>query len=114
VDGDLLELDAATLAQMRGEIERIDGAPQVPGHLDAIAARRLQNIWRDRQDAQATLRQSIALWAGVWRDKGASDSEIYRRFFFRFGTDIATAQALNTADAQKLNERITGTWTTTA
>lgn len=112
VDGDLLELDPATLAQMRGEIERIDGPPLVPGHLDAIAARRLSNVWRDRQEAQATLRQNIAIWAGVWRDKGASDSEIYRRFFFRFGTDIATAQALNTADAQKLNERITGTWTT--
>jgi len=112
VDGDLLELDAATLAQMRGEIERIDGSPQVPGHLDAIATRRLQNVWRDRQEAQTTLRQNIALWAGVWRDKGASDSEIYRRFFFRFGTDIATAQALNTADAQKLNERIVETWNT--
>jgi DNA repair protein RadD len=110
VDGDLLELDPATLAQMRGEIERIDGPPQVPGHLDAIATRRLQNVWRDRQEAQATLRQNIALWAGVWRDKGASDSEIYRRFFFRFGTDIATAQALNTADAQKLNERIIESW----
>jgi DNA repair protein RadD len=112
VDGDLLELDPATLAQMRGEIERIDGPPLVPGHLDAIAARRLSNVWRDRQEAQAVLRQNIAIWAGVWRDKGASDSEIYRRFFFRFGTDIATAQALNTADAQKLNERIAGTWTT--
>lgn len=107
VDGDLLELDPATLAQMRGEIERIDGPPLVPGHLDAIATRRLQNIWRDRQEAQAELRHNIALWAGVWRDRGAADSEIYRRFFFRFGTDIATAQTLNIADAQKLNERIT-------
>jgi DNA repair protein RadD len=114
VDGDLLELDPATLAAMRGEIERIDGPALVPGHLDAIATRALQNRWRDRQDAQTDLRHAIAVWAGVWRDKGAQDSEIYRRFFFRFGTDIGTAQTLNRADAEQLRERIEGTWTTDA
>lgn len=111
VDGDLLELDPSVLAEMRGEIERIDGPPLVPGHLDAVAQRGLQNRWKDRQDAQHALRESIAVWAGVWRDKGATDSEIYRRFFFRFGTDIGTAQALNRADAEKLNQRIIDTWT---
>ena len=111
VDGDLLELDPSVLAEMRGEIERIDGPPLIPGHLDAVAQRALQNRWKDRQDAQHALRESIAVWAGVWRDKGATDSEIYRRFFFRFGTDIGTAQALNRADAEKLNQRIIDTWT---
>jgi superfamily II DNA or RNA helicase len=112
VEGDLTELDPATLAIMRGEIERIDGPPLVPGHLDAIARKRLENVWRDRQQAQHDLRHTIALWAGVWRDNGASDAEIYRRFFFRFGTDIGTAQTLNRADAEALKQRIEGTWTT--
>lgn len=112
VEGDLTELDPATLAIMRGEIERIDGPPQVPGHLDAIARKRLENVWRDRQDAQHDLRHAIAVWAGVWRDKGASDAEIYRRFFFRFGTDIGTAQTLNRADAEELKGRIQESWTT--
>lgn len=114
VEGDLTELDPATLAIMRGEIERIDGPPLVPGHLDAIARKRLENVWRDRQQAQHDLRHSIAVWAGVWRDKGASDAEIYRRFFFRFGTDIGTAQTLNRADAEALKQRIEDTWTTDA
>ena len=114
VEGDLMELDAETLAAMRGEIARIDGPPLVPGHLDAIATRRLENVWRDRQDAQHDLRHSIAVWAGVWRDKGANDTEIYRRFFFRFGTDIGTAQTLNRADAEQLRGRIEETWTTDA
>lgn len=112
VEGDLLELDPETLAAMRGEIARIDGPPQVPGHLDAIATRRLTNIWKDRQDAQHELRHAIAVWAGVWRDRGAQDSEIYRRFFFRFGTDIGTAQTLGRADAEQLKGRIEESWTT--
>ena len=112
VEGDLLELDPETLAAMRGEIARIDGPPQVPGHLDAIATRRLTNIWKDRQDAQHDLRHAIAVWAGLWRDRGAQDSEIYRRFFFRFGTDIGTAQTLGRADAEQLKGRIEESWTT--
>lgn len=114
VDGDLTELDPATLAIMRGEIDRIDGPPLVPSHLDAIARKRLENVWRDRQQAQHDLRHAIALWAGIWRDKGANDTEIYRRFFFRFGTDIGTAQTLNRADADALKQRIQETWTTDA
>ncbi len=110
VDGDLLELDPAVLAQMRGEIDRNDGPPQIPGHLDAIAAKRLTNIWKDRQEAQEALRHTIAVWAGVWRDRGASDSEIYRRFFWRFGTDIATAQTLGRTEAEALKGRIEATW----
>lgn len=110
VDGDLLELDPSVLAQMRGEIDRIDGPPQVPGHLDTPAAKRLERVWKERQQAQQDLRHTIAVWAGVWRDRGASDSEIYRRFFFRFGTDIATAQTLNRAEAESLKSRIEATW----
>jgi len=110
VEGDLLELDPSVLAAMRGEIDRIDGPAMIPTHLDRIAARAVENRWKDRQDAQEALRSNIALWAGSWRDKGASDSEIYRRFFFRFGTDIATAQTLNRADAEELKQRIELTW----
>ena len=110
VDGDLIELDAETLAKMRGEVEKIDGAPLVPYGASDVVALSVKKRWRERQEAQATLRHSIALWAGKWRDRGASDSEIYRRFYFRFGTDIMSAQALGRAEAEELTGRIAATW----
>lgn len=106
VDGDLIELDAATLALMRGEASRIDGDPQIPfGASDAVEGA-VRKKWRERQEAQAALRHEIALWAGMWRDRGDTDSMIYRRFFFRFDTDIMTAQGLGRAEANELKERI--------
>lgn len=112
VDGDLLELDPATLAAMRGEIARIDES-----HLDlkrrmehAGAPRQAINgavaNHRDRQDAQHKLRDTIALWAGYQRQAGRPDSESYRRFYFRYGVDVATAQTLGRRDAEDLCQKI--------
>lgn len=106
VDGDLIELDANVLAQLRGEIERIDGAPRVPKGLDSIAQRGIANRHRARQEAQRVLREQIALWAGYHKQLNREDSEIYRRFYFAFGIDIATAQTLGASDAEALQQRI--------
>lgn len=104
VDGDLVMLDPATLAQMRGEIEHI------ASHVDPTGLRGLSLIkvtnHNKTAESQTALRETIALWAGMWRDRGAEDSEIYRRFFHRFGTDIGTAQTLKAADATALRARI--------
>jgi superfamily II DNA or RNA helicase len=106
VDGDLLELDPDVLAQMRGEIERVDGAPRVPQHLDAIAQKAVINRHKARQQAQSELRQIIALWAGYRRHAGLSDSEIYREFYFTFDIDVMGAQALKANDADNLWDKI--------
>lgn len=104
VDGDLIELDAATLAEMRGEIERLDA----PVPFDVVDARTaaMAKHWRARQDAQADLRAAIALWAGIRRDAGDDNPAIYRRFYHTFGTDVMTAQKLSATDAIKLREQI--------
>ena len=114
VDGDLLELDAATLAEMRGEITRVDmtvdeartdmlanWVPKIgitPGIKRHIA----------RQETQKALRESIAWWGGYQRAAGKDDSESYRRFYFKFGIDVLSACALDTKEAlalaQKINE----------
>jgi hypothetical protein len=60
----------------------------------------------DRQNAQTTLRAAIALWAGWQRQLGREDSEAYRRFFFTYGTDVATAQTLGAREAGELHARI--------
>lgn len=114
VDGDLIELDPATLAKMRGEVEATDArltSPLIPDGVPPYVAQGIRNKARDRIEAQQRLRHSIALWAGLWRDRGDDDHAIYRRFFHRFGTDILTAQTFNRADADVLSERINGDMT---
>ncbi len=106
VDGDLLELDEETLAKLRGEIKRIDDVPRIPQNLDTFAQRAVYNRHMERQEAQVFLRESIAVWAGHHKVLNRDDSEIYRRFYFSFGIDIATAQTLNAKDAQELKNRI--------
>lgn len=109
VDGDLFELDAETLRKMRGEIEAVDGPPPTDGR-DIVGASINKNH-RLRQEAQKELRHSIAVWAGVQRDMGRPNSEIYRRFYHTFGTDVMTAQKLHRKDAEKLKERINASFT---
>lgn len=106
VDGDLVELTPEILAELRGEVERIDGEPQVPQHLDAIASRAVVKRWNERRDAQRELRETMALWCGVRHAAGDTDRQIQKRFFFKFGVDVLTAQALNANDAAALMERV--------
>lgn len=106
VDGDLLELDPDALRALRGEISRIDGPVYPPRGLDAAAVGALHKRHNERQKHQAWLRDRIALWSGWQRHQGRADSEIYKRFFFAFGTDVMTAQTLGAADAETLTGRI--------
>lgn len=107
VDGDLTELSPEALAALRGEIARVDRPPpQVATALGPIVQRAVVNRHYETQRAQLELRKQIALWAGDMRDQGKEDPEIYRHFYFAFGTDILSAQALRTKDAEVLTERI--------
>lgn len=106
VDGDLTELDPATLAVMRGEIDRIDGPVMFPNSLAMPARMRLDRVHRERQNAQAALRASIAWWAGYQSAAGRSESESYKRFYWQFGVDVMTAQTLNARDALELVDRV--------
>lgn len=106
VEGDLYELDAATLAALRGEVERIDGSPTIPYGADAIVTNSVKKRHRERQTAQGDLRAAIALWAGYWHTHGAADRETYRRFFHMFNTDIMSAQTLGATDAKELESSI--------
>jgi len=104
VDGDLMELDAATLARLRGEIDKplvvpYGASPEIVG---AVKKRH-----RERGEAQDALRAVMATWGG-WRT-GAGDSVRVqqRRFFHTFGVDVLSAMALNRADADALTTRVT-------
>ena len=108
VDGDLNELDAATLAAMRGEAIQLDMTPAEylnvsgAGRLHHVAAMSAAKRFTATKEAQVALRESILQWAGCQQHYGRQDSEIYRRFFFRYGIDVLSAQALNARGALEL------------
>jgi hypothetical protein len=106
VDGDLVELDPEVLRELRGEIERIDGAMRLPQNATPIVVAAIKRNHWERQQSQATLRDAIATWAGWQKHQGREDRETYRRFFFGFGVDVATAQTYGAKDAAELEARI--------
>lgn len=106
VDGDLTELDAATLKALRGELARVDGAVRIPERLTGPAAGAVAKHHNERQRAQAGLRALIQLWAGWRRDAGDDDRTIYRRFYLAWGVDVLTAQTLGASEANALNARL--------
>ena len=112
VDGDLYELDPATLAKMRGDIEHVDASPEAyRAYLQAKGCPAIgvvSNIKAHKRqyDSQQRLRQTLALWGALQRQMGRSDQESYRRFYFRFGIDILSAQALGDKDATDLKNLI--------
>jgi ribosomal protein L32 len=112
VDGDLEELDAATLDRMRAELAGVDATT---GEERArLAAKRVPLVGQmagvkrhvARQEAQAGLRDAIALWAGYQRHAGRADTESYRRFYHKFGVDVLTAQTLGAKEAAELEGRV--------
>ncbi len=103
VDGDLLELDAAVLARLRGEVADPLRIPH--GATPAIEGA-LRKAHAARHRARAGLREAIELWAGWQRDAGRPDGEIYRRFYFRFGVDMGTALTASASDAEGITERV--------
>lgn len=112
VDGDLIELSPATLAQLRGEIEKVDMDPAefraelVKRHVPLIGQQAHTKRHVERQQAIKALRESIGWWGAWQRALDRTDSESYKRFYFMFGIDVATAQTLKTKDALALAEKI--------
>ena len=106
VDGDLTELDADTLAALRGEIARVDGDAVIPYGAPAEVVGAVRRRHWERREAQQALRNVIAWWAGLESAQGRGESESYRRFFHCFGLDVASAQTLGAREAGELAERV--------
>lgn len=108
VDGDLHELDPSVLARLRGDAARIDADPVFPRDATWPVRAAISKRHDERRDAQKRLRSVIAWWAGWQNSLGRSDAEGYRRFFYSFGVDVATAQTSGRPEAEELMERIKG------
>ena len=114
VAGDMVEMDVELLRSLRGEIEAVDKPYQdrraelMETNLPHVAMMATVKRHRGRQEAQAALRQSMAQWGGWHTAEGLTDGQIQRRFFFTFGIDVLSAQALGAKEAADLQERIDG------
>lgn len=114
VDGDMMELEPAVLADMRraaATLMRTDaeirgGWNYLTGRISPLAIH--TNIKRDRtnRDTQVELRAAIVQWAGVQRASGTDDAAIRKRFYLTYGIDILSAYALKAREAAALMERL--------
>jgi len=104
VEGDIIELDAAILASLRGDIAAVDGPSDARG--TDLVGNSIRKQHKDRQQAQFTLRKAMELWGG-WRiHVGETIRDANRRFWYAFGVDVLTAQTLGVRDAAELEARI--------
>lgn len=114
VDGDLAELDADTLARLRGAVDALDMPLET--YRETLAASGVPPIGQmahvkrrhAAQEAQRALRDAMGRWGGAQRALGLTDSEMQRKFFFTFGLDVLSAMALGTDEADALRGRIDG------
>lgn len=106
VDGDLTELNPEVLAALRGDIARIDGDFKIAHGTPFDIQVHARNKHMARQEGQRAMRNAIAWWAGTEASRGHSESESYRRFYFRFGVDVANAQLLGSREAGELATKI--------
>jgi hypothetical protein len=113
VDGDLYELDAAALARLRGDVDAIADRDLNEyreelqrKYMPDIAVRANVKRMVERQVVQHELKETINQWGGWMKAAGKSDSEGFRRFWFKFGTDVLTAQTMPTDEMNVLRERI--------
>jgi len=112
VDGNLLELDAETLAAMRGEVARVDMTREEfmidihNRHVPDIGRPRLIRKFMEDKKTQEGLREVIGVWNQYHAALGRHPDEVYKRFYWAFGKDQLTACALGTKEAAALTNRM--------
>jgi superfamily II DNA or RNA helicase len=112
VDGDLEELDAETLAKLRGAVTVADMSNE--DYRAHLAARNVPLIGQlaqvKRHDAaragRDALRAAVGAWGGYQKAAGLTDSQMQRKFFLTFGVDVLTAWAMSGEEADTLRGRI--------
>lgn len=94
IDGDLILLDRAKLAEMRKAIE-FKGFAEIGNKVryaaGANAAKGAMNDYERKITAHARLKAAIEQWAGIQRHKGLKDREIYKKFYLATNCDVLTA-----------------------
>lgn len=110
VDGDLAELDVEAMAKLFEKMRKADCSDEE--HQRGQFARNLPPIARSQdlkrhqaaKHRREVLRNLVKWWVGA--QEGRDLGEIHRRFFLRFGVDIASAFTLDAKDTDALAEKI--------
>ncbi len=106
VSGDLEWLDPNVIADLMSRA--VDLTATDRDHAAEARARFIPQIGQNNfirgqqlaQQAQKTLREIMAFWAGLYPSTPIPD--LQRRFFIQFGVDVLTAQTLDKANTEKL------------
>lgn len=106
VDGDLGEYSDELMAQFRGEIARMSGDFYAPSGLPMMAQMGARAQHQRRKEAHERLRNAIAWYGGLQSAMGRGESEGWRRFYFTYGIDVASAQILSAGEADELTMRV--------
>lgn len=94
VEGDLVLLDKSTLERLRAQTvleSPADVARRVSFVAGPIAGKGVAKRQAEKIEAQRTLSNTIATWAGLQRAKGFTDRELYRMFYMSTGLDVLSA-----------------------
>lgn len=110
VDGDLFELDADTLREMRGEVAKVDNWERTLRGLEQNSSQVVVNAFkknaRRRVEMQTSLRLSMECWNNIHKARGRNERESMRIFYQTFGVDTLSAKALGRPDALALADRV--------
>lgn len=123
VDGVLVEIDPEVIERMNADVAAVyapfpevatfhaNPFQPVPGQLAAMKRHYDQHEagaaeHAARQAAQATLRPVMATWGGWRTHEGDDVATMQRRFYYSFGLDVLSAQALGSDEAATLAGRI--------
>lgn len=112
VDGDLLELTPDAMEQLYGAVNH--NTQSVEDYAKELEAKRSPQIGimagvkrqREKLEVVEDLKNVMAQWCGIERANGLTDSEIYRKFYITFGTDVLTPQTWKTSEMIKMKERV--------
>lgn len=111
VDGDLLELDVEAMAALFEKMRKADCDDEefqrglFARNVPAVGHSKQLKAHRDAKYRREVLRQLVGWWVGA--QEGRDLSEIHRRFYHRFGVDIATAFTLDAKQTDALADKIT-------
>ena len=116
VPGDLYEMPAELLAQLRGEADSIMQPDYVDRvrmdmlakHAPTVGVHAAAKRAGMQQEAQRRLRDAMARWTNLWERNGLPVRDVQVMFNQVFGCDVLTAQTLGMREASELCDRVSG------
>lgn len=106
VEGDMFELDPAALDALRNAVEGNLEMPHLSRSMPSAIQLSVRKRHFEKVEQIGALKNAVAWWAGLMNAQGVSDAEAYRRFYYKFGTDVATMQTFDRAQAADLYARV--------